>query len=216
MSEQNENPVNANRRAILKSIGAGASLVGLSGISSARMSPEVRAKLADTRAMERAAEAFDTDHAVQRALFDHGKSIKEQFAAEDVPLSLDAAEFDEVRTFPDRHDGVPTAHIVAELEDGARHVRLHVLPQADDAFVVEKTDSDVRRFEADGDGPTPAEFCETSSGCSGDVCECVAPTPDCDPNCNGYWEKEECCKYSDGSTSCETLERYCTSDCATC
>jgi hypothetical protein len=53
------------------------------------MNHEVRAKLEDTRAMERAAEAFDTDDAVQRTLSTHGKSVREQLAVEDVSLSLD-------------------------------------------------------------------------------------------------------------------------------
>jgi hypothetical protein len=39
--------------------------------------------------MERAAEAFDTDDAVQRTLSSHGKSVREQLAVEDVSLSLD-------------------------------------------------------------------------------------------------------------------------------
>lgn len=206
-----------NRRTVLKSIGVGSiAALGTSSVGAARTNSEISTDLNQFVEEKRAARAFAADDAIQQALRDQATPVREMLATEGISLDLETGTFDEIRTFPDRQDGVATAHIVAERDDDSRYVRLHVLPQADRAFAVEKTESNIRRFDADSDGPTPAEFCETSSGCTDDLCDCVAPTPDCDPNCDKYWEKEECCTYSDGSTSCDTLDRYCSSDCATC
>lgn len=210
MSGEN-NDSSMNRRALLKGLGAGtASVVGMSGMAASSMGSDVQTKGVQSQKIQRAAEAFATNRAVEQALLDTGAPVRETLEAEGISLSLGHEEFDEVRTFGEERDGVPTAHIVAERNDGAREIEFHVFPQADDAFAVEKTDSGLRRFEADD--VKPAEFCETSTYCDG-YCQCSATQP-CGTDCEaGYEVEERCCQYSDGSYECERISEQCTYDC---
>lgn len=214
MSNPDNNSI--DRRSVLKGIGAGATLLGTAGVSAAEMNPKVQARVEENEAMKRAADAFATDAAVRQALTEFGTPVREQLEAEDISVPVEPAELDDVRTFPDRHEGVPTAHIVGVYEDGPKQVRVHVLPQADYSFAVEEAPSGNRRFEADGTGPSPMKDCSYNSGCTDDPCNCLASTPDCPENCDYYWEKEQCCLLADGSYSCETVEYYCESDCRNC
>lgn len=209
MSGEN-NDSSMNRRTLLRGLGAGtASIAATSGLAASSTGTSVSADLRRSQEMRRAANAFATADAVERAL-GMGARVSETLESEGISLDLDPETFDEVRTFPDRHDGVPTAHIVAERRDDDRTVELHVLPQADETFAVETTDSGLRRF--DSNSVKPAEFCETSTYCDG-YCQCSATQP-CGNDCEaGYEIEERCCTYSDGSTSCETLSSTCTYDC---
>jgi hypothetical protein len=93
----------------------------------------------------------------------------------------------------------------AKLED------TRAMERAAEAFAFEKTESGLRRFEADT--VKPAEFCQTDTYCTDDYCSCSATGPDC-PNCDaGVEEDERCCTYSNGSTSCEIADRRCVSEC---
>lgn len=205
------NDSSMNRRTLLRGLGAGtASVVGASGLAASSTESNVATNLRHSPEMKRAAKAFATVDAVERALLDRGAPVQATLEREGISLNLAYEEFDEVRTFPDERDGTPTAHIVAEREDDARKVELHVLPQADEAFAFEVTDSGLRRF--DSNNVQPAEFCETSTYCDG-YCQCSVTMP-CGNDCEaGYEVEERCCKYSDGSTSCETLSESCTSNC---
>ncbi|WP_128476676.1 hypothetical protein [Halorussus pelagicus] len=199
-----------SRRTVLKGIGAGAA-IGMSGLGSASATTGETNDVERSIEMRRAAETFATDDAIQQALAGYGESIKAQLEAEGISTDLDAADFDEVRSFPDEEDGVATAHIVAEREDADREIEVHVLPQADRSFAVEKTDSGNRHFE-DGD-VQPMIDCSTNTYCDG-YCQCMAPTPDCSKNCHAGFEIEErCCLYADGSYDCETLNQDCTDSC---
>lgn len=201
-----------NRRAVLKNVAAGASVVGFSGISAAHTDSATPSELERSFEMKRAAEPFTDRDAVQRALSDHAEEVRERLAAEGISLSLSYDGFDEVRSFPDSEDGVATAHIVAEQEDDTRRIELHVLPQADRTFAFVDKGSDASRLKVEGNSVEPMVYCETSTYCDG-YCQCSATQP-CGNDCEaGYEVTEECCTYSDGSTSCEIKDRTCTYDC---
>lgn len=210
MSGENNNP-SVNRRTLLRGLSAGtASIVGMSGMAASSAGSHAQTEPGRSWEMERAAEAFTTDGAVERLLLDKGAPVRETFESEGISLDLAYEEFDEMRTFPDERDGTPTAHIVAEREDDARTVEFHVLPQVNEAFAFEKTDSGLRRFESDD--VRPAEFCETDTYCDG-YCNPYATKPCGHQYADGIKVKERCCKYSDGSTSCEKVSEECTDDC---
>ena len=165
--------------------------------------------------MKSAAAAFNRPEAISRALKEYGGPIREKLAAKgiDVPANVDG--FDDIKSFPDLHDGVPTAHIVAERETAAVTLRLHVLPQADDVFIYQDTESESYRYEVESGSLDRTLFrpCYRETTCE-DYCICKAPTPECEPNCDGRYETEKrCCQNPDGSTDCETLDRTCTTDC---
>lgn len=198
---------NLNRRSVLKGIGAGASILGTMGTAST----EGRGATEKRQLKQQAADAFATDRAVQQALKLHGKPVWKTLESAGSTIDLTLGEFNEVRTFPDERDGVPTAHIVSERDEGTREIEFHILPQVGEAFAVEKTDTGLRRFEAEA--VKPAEFCQEDTYCNG-YCQCEATGEDC-YNCDAGWkEMERCCTYSDGSTSCEIINNNCVSECA--
>lgn len=210
MSENNE-AGRFDRRTVLRNIGVGsATLAGVSGSSAATSDATPSAEFKRSMAMNRAAQTFADDAAVQQALGEYGEAVREKLAAEGIQVSERVETFDDVRTFPDHDDGVPTAHIVAEREDAERKIEFHVLPHADRTFAVETTDSGRRKFTADS--VTPASDCSKNTYCE-DYCQCTVTQP-CGTDCYaGYKKTERCCLYADGSYECEIIESYCSDDC---
>lgn len=211
MSDSNNELESMNRRNVLKSVAAGATLIGgMTSTSAAKMDSTSSSELEWSHA-KRAAEAFlGDDDAIQRAFDDQAEGVREQLAAEGISMDFSTEEFDEMRTFPDHDEGTPTAHVVAEREDTTRKLELHVLPQADRAFAFLETESG--RFKVEDGDLKPTVYCETSTYCDG-YCQCSATQP-CGTECDaGYEVTEECCTYSDGSTDCEIKDQTCTSNC---
>jgi hypothetical protein len=200
----------ANRRQVLKRLAAGATLLGASGLGSAREQPDVER----SPEMKEAAAKFDSDPAIQRALESHAEPVRGTLAEAGVSVPLDIGAFDDVRSFPDRDDGTPTAHIVAGREAETGRVEIHVLPQADRTFAIRRGESTTRYFDADG--TMEALGCDTTTYCGG-CCAMAVPTPRCEPNCKkGYEVTQECCTFPDGTYTCETLSSICTSSCGYC
>lgn len=211
MSRDDTNGDSIDRRNVLKSLGIGSvSLLGATGTGAGHNRSDRTEGLERSLENKRAKEAFADGAAVDRALHITAADVREQLAKEGISIGTSREEFDDVRVFPDRDEGTSTAHIVAERDYSSRTVELHVLPQANRTFAFEKTDAGFRRF--DGDSVEPVKICNTETYCSG-YCQCSATTP-CGRDCAaGYEVKERCCKYSDGTTECETLSRTCTYDC---
>lgn len=211
-----DNSGSFKRRTLLKSISAGSvGLAAMSSVSSAH-SNDRGISAEESRRMKLATEAYSTDSALRQAVDTHASRVRTQLAAEGRTFPTNLGKLDEIRAFPDVHDGIPTAHIVAEHTIESGLIQLHILPQAEEAFAIEKADSQRLLYEGSDSGPEPMDFCQTDTYCDG-CCTCKVPTSECDPNCDySYYTEEECCQKSDGSVECTVVDRYCDSSCPGC
>lgn len=167
-------------------------------------------------AAHESAAAYERDEAaVRSAVSSHAESVVETLAAEGVDVTPTPQAATAVDVFPDDVEGTPTAHLVLRYERGEETVRLHVKPDAGEAYgVLDDADG---KYRVTSDDVTEAADCSTSSSCSDDCCQYLAPTADCDPNSLAkYYVTEECCLFADGSYSCDTLSKECRQSCGGC